>query len=152
MILIFKHQHFFLAPTEWVSTAGSNISLPVLASVTGMVIYGEKNYDLDINFIFEDFIIAKPYYDLFLPPSDIYCEGRKMKLHVPGVPEFFTFNSEAIFYYEPPAILEKPPVWVVSTRLEYYDYLQKVSRVEYKPVDLSHLDDPYAGGDKVSFC
>ena len=123
----------FSAPTEWVSSAGFNISLPVYAQVHGEVEYNKKPFDVDLNFVFEDFMISDPDYKLFLPPIDIFCEGRKMGLRVPEVPDFFTYESESVFYYVPPEILEKPPLFVVSSRYEAYDYLQKVSRVEYVP-------------------
>ena len=98
-----------------------------------MVEYNKTPYDIDLNFVFEDFMISDPPYTLFLPPPDIFCEGRKMGLRVPEVPDFFTYESESVFYYVPPEILEKPPLFVVSTRYEAYDYLQKVSHVEYVP-------------------
>ena len=93
-------------------------------------------------------MLTTPPNEVFEPPPDIFCQGRAMKQHVPGIPEFFSYTSEGIFYYEPPEILNKPPVYVVSTRTESYDYLQKVSRVVYKPIDFSNLDDPYAGNNQ----
>ena len=78
---------------------------------------------MKITFAFEEFLLATPPNEFFEPPPDIFCQGRDMKQHVPGIPEFFSYTSEGIFYYEPPEILHKPPVYVVSTRQESYDYL-----------------------------
>lgn len=121
--------------------------MPVQAIITGEeIMHNGVPKFIEVFFEFTNFMIARPSYQFFLPPSDLWCAGRELTESIPGVPEFYSFTSEAIFYYDPP-LGDHHATWVVSTRQEYYDYLMKVSRTDYKPIDFSNLDDPYAGDD-----
>ena len=136
-------KYFWTNPESWDSTAGKNIPVPVLARVTGEYNLNEEIHFADMYFEFSDFQIPKETYgdDLFYPPSDLYCQGRKLDAELPAVSDFFSYTSEAIFYWIPP-LDNAQGVWIVSPRQEYYDHLMKVSRTDYKPIDYAAILDP----------
>ena len=95
-------KYYWSNPETWDSTAGKNVSVPVLARVTGEYNYDSEPHFADLYFEFSDFQINdfSSYEDLlFFPPTDMYCVGRKLDQILPAVPDFFSYTSEAIFYW-----------------------------------------------------
>ena len=134
----------FTDPEEWTGTAGINISIPVMARVNGEYWFDAKMHDADMYFEFSGYVLDFPHSDVFYPPSDMWCENRQMNNDLPGVPEFFSYTSESLFFYELPVEVNGIHFLnILSTRQEYYDYLQKVSRIDYKPIDI----DTFIGRD-----
>ena len=127
----FDVKYYWTNPESWDSTAGKNVPVPVLARVTGEYNLNEEPHNADLYFEFSDFQIPKEKFGdlLFYPPTDLYCQGRKLDTELPAVSDFFSYTSEAIFYWVPP-FDNAQGVWIVSPRQEYYDSLMKVSRTD----------------------
>jgi hypothetical protein len=118
-----------------------------MASINGICHQKPDDQDLkmvDIEIDFSDYFVSKPDPELFQPPSDIWCEGREMGLTLPIIPNYFSYTSELIYYYDYEGD-DVEPIIAVSTRNEWYDYKLKTSRTDYKPYDITNLDDPFAG-------
>ena len=115
-----------------------------MARVNGEYWFDAKMHDADMYFEFSGYVLDFPHSDVFYPPSDMWCENRQMNNDLPGVPEFFSYTSESLFFYELPVEVNGIHFLnILSTRQEYYDYLQKVSRIDYKPIDI----DTFIGRD-----
>ena len=101
-------KYYWSNPETWDSIAGKNVSVPVLARVTGEYTYDEMPHFADLYFEFSDFQVHENKFiningDLeFFPPTDMYCVGRKLDQTLPAVADFFSYTSEAIFYWKPP--------------------------------------------------
>ncbi len=101
----------------------------------------DKWHTADMYFEFVDFKEDPPSPDEFYPPADLSCEGRSMEIDLPKVPEFFSYTDEALFLFELP-ISDNGVRFaeILSTTNENYDYLQKVSRSDYRTINLADLE------------
>ena len=111
---------------NWIGTSGPNTSIPVMAHINGIYQFDNKMMNADVNFVFSDFQTNSPDFTLFMPPPDIWCQGRKMDQELRALPDFFSYTSEAMWHIDLPVITgEHSMAMILSTRWEAYDHLQK---------------------------
>merc|ERR1719270_1858197 len=114
-----------------------------MAHINGIYEFENKMMNADVDFIFSDFQVTEPDFSYFMPPPDMWCQGRTMDQDLGALPLFYSYTSEAMWHIKLPVSTDEHNMaLVLSTRQEYYDYLQKVSRVDYKPIDIGGLIDP----------
>jgi len=134
--------YYWSDPEKWESTAGVGRSVPVSAVLEGLATIGGMTDTLKITIDYSDFFEVAHDDSLYQPPSDLWCEGRKMNDKIVQVPTEFSYTSELIFRWMTPS---QQPQDVIITRKEWFDSPRMISRTDYKPIDLSNTFDPFAG-------
>ena len=95
-----------------------------MARVNGEYWFNEKWNKADMYFEFTDFKDDYNSHYLFQPPSDIWCDKRQMSNDLPGVPDFFSYTSEALFFYELPGKkrqINRLMVYAINQLKQFFD-------------------------------
>merc|ERR1719244_2123423 len=110
--------YYWSDPEKWESTAGVGRSVPVSAVLEGLATIGGMTDTLKITIDYSDFFEVAHDDSLYQPPSDLWCEGRKMNDNIVQVPTEFSYTSELIFRWMTPS---QQPQDVIITRKEWFD-------------------------------
>lgn len=133
--------YFWSDPSTWDSTAGINKTAPVAIQAWGpLTLIGQK-VEINMTVEFTDFYEVTAPDTWFLPPVDLWCEGRSMEDELTLHTDHYMYESELVF-----SIVDKHGVMqhIISPRSEWYDEAMRVSRADYKPPDFSGRDpDPF---------
>ncbi|XP_022249413.1 uncharacterized protein LOC111087353 [Limulus polyphemus] len=92
----------------------------------------DKNEATELNIVY-DYSRFRPYVpspETFQPPIDVYCSGYKANVPVPQLPDYFSYNSEIIFFDSPKNIPTR-----ITYRKIYYDYKFNITQIEYNSKD-----------------
>jgi len=139
------HSYYWSVP-DVINGNGVNKSVPVMAQL--VMDLDDDDVETHAEIYFQDFFEVELPDSDFYPPSYLYCFGMAANNTVPDFfPSQYNFGSELVLEYQDEISSTRRKI--IVARKEWYDHDFNMSRVDYKPYDREHPEDPFVGAQHL---